>query len=417
MEITSDLDGALLLQMPAYHVVNNAMGAYYENGCWKTDGLTQNINGTVTTSHLSTFGVLDSLIVPENVESPNTGSKEQEKDKPVQSQDPEEKTLGMDLLKNSFLYLLLVLDICLVITMFISNRKFLSNHPINKTKIVNKKEMGYQKTVNDPQAENKSVNNQVEDLQKKIKNDLVDESGFPMKLDITNSYDPKKKIVKYIGKDKDDGFTNLEKAGEKEHHSEIYNVVEGEVEELQSKSLSGLFSITLPMKHRVLSPFYINHPFLSRFSRFLILSTVTVISWILPTILIKNDSVGIAIAVGFFGGFLISRILTVILEVLFNKRNHKAMVITSQVITVVGLILMELFLIMLSNKLDSDKFIVLMIVCFLITFMDVVVYECLSHLAQVYLCKQIREEKQFFKKNRGFFKLFINPVVYDYVMS
>ena len=120
MSITPDLKGSLLLDMPNYFVKNTGLCAYYDSdGCWKTDGVIQNSDGTCTTSHLSTFGIIDSLIMPNS--NSNSGSSQ------TSSQSSNSSVIdaksGIDILKNSFLYIMLVIDVWLILTLFISNRK------------------------------------------------------------------------------------------------------------------------------------------------------------------------------------------------------------------------------------------------------------------------------------------------------
>lgn len=88
---------------------------------------------------------------------------------------------GMSIITNSFLYVISVIDVCLFITLFISNRKIMQKEKVAKTRVVNKKEMGYQKTVNDPHAEPENVENKVEVIAKAQhdKEFKIDESGFP----------------------------------------------------------------------------------------------------------------------------------------------------------------------------------------------------------------------------------------------
>ena len=384
LNITSDLNGSLSLNMPNDFVKNKAACAYYDNGCWKMDGIQQNSDGTCTTSHLSTFAVIDSLIQPISA-----GSGGQSKSSSTSIVDSNNR---VGILTNSFLYIIIVIDICLVMTLFISNRKIMQKEKIGKTKVVNKKEMGYQKTVNDPNAEQPNNQNQVEVISKAQhdKEFKIDESGFPMKEDLGNLYEPHhKKFTKYIGRTKDDGFTNLEKVG-KENPSEVYNVAEGEVEELESTSFFGLYKITLPMKHKLLSPFYINHPFLSRFSRFMIMSAVLTICWIIPTVLITNMNIGVVVCISLFIGFILARLITILLEVLFNKRNSKFIKIPSHIIAALIVICFQVTIILASGNLKTSKHIILLVIWFIIALLDLVVYEFTSHFIQVYVWQKIR---------------------------
>jgi hypothetical protein len=409
LNIDPSKGGQFELQLPMSHVTKSIQCAYYEDGCWQIGGMSETYNKHCTSTHMSTFAILD-------VEAPIT-----HKNNPITKMAPEDTKSTISVLTNFFIYILLLLDICLGVTLVISSynssksntiSKFLisiiPNHlsiaAISKVKVLThkKKDIGYTKTENIDADQEKSK-------QGKKKN--LDESGNPMKTDIVNHYDRKKKIAP---KKEENEFTDLKKIGKEE---EFDYQIEGDNEEIQNKSFKGLYMITLPMRHKLLSPFWIDHPSLTKFARCLILVSILSSCWFIPTVMIDSASLPLTIFITFVGGFVIARLLNVALEGMFDKKHPKSVSLGSQVMMTTTLLIVQILLIITSSKLTSSQFFDLQVICFLITALELILYECVIHVIQVYLCIALRDEYTHLKGKGAYFKFFLNPIVYDYIMG
>mmetsp|Transcript_32220 Transcript_32220/g.31639 ORF Transcript_32220/g.31639 Transcript_32220/m.31639 type:complete len:266 (+) Transcript_32220:5192-5989(+) len=184
---------------------------------------------------------------------------------------------------------------------------------------------------------------------------------------------------------------------------------EGNDSELHQASFCKKFKVGFMLKYRLLTPFTTAHPNLSRLSRGIINCLVLYFIWVVSGILLlliekAGASYGAAIPIC----FIISRLSTFALEILHRSSNGKTIEILSYftAVTMAVVLHASIFLITEDMGKEFDYWGILLLTVFLI---DLIVWEMLSLILQIYIGTKLASSPDNFSGKRKSLEKMVTP--------